>query len=502
MAPPTTSAAASGPVRPALVTTRTASMRDPPSRPARPLVKPDQGAGVAVRPGFSAKLGFRVPPPLPTPPPIAPADNGEGDHLIGNIISGPDLGPEGQVVVEQIVQALEEGVVPQVRPVTPEQAPPTPVAPPAIMAASSPAVVQPVLHPPTDLVTPANPRPVSVMSTQAGSGASGNKRPAVLQKRGAAAAAAGQVQGFAPTRRRPGVTEPTLSQMAKQKPTKTFVPAVKKPDLPPPPPPAAPKKIIHAQVSKEAVMAASSQGVPKAAPRKVGGVVTLKADSAPAGSSTLKVVQLPPAPIPPEVLIAAQIPLPAVTPEEVPLPPELPEEVPLPPVMSDERADPPIEVAEEHLPPVPTDEVVALANDGLMDRWHLAENLDSTPRQRQAPRSCFQREDLLVDFDTTIIMPPRRASATATAQSLAPVTVVSDECDLLDFDMSVVLPPDFAPMSAVAPRALAVLRDPVPMANPAKHLPPYKFKLKEFGDDEPSVLVQRVALSEREVNTL
>ncbi|KAG9035357.1 hypothetical protein FRB95_011508 [Tulasnella sp. JGI-2019a] len=557
MAPPPSHTATSRPFRPPLNPNRTASMQDPPVRPARPILRPGD-----PKPTFSGKLGFNVPTPLPIPAAIPPATATSAPQSTESSGAVKDQAEQGgkkdvdQVklatkVLEQVtavaasspvsVPALPAPQVPgtstadvqtpvnsrpasvmstvttasSTAPATAKitSAPKKPVThkttnapgmlPNARVATTTvvkvaPSTELPVPPPATsasthiDQQTPVNPRLVTavLVAAAAGSGSnSGTKRPAVLQKRGAAAAQAGQVGGFAPTRRRPGVAEPTLSQLAKQKPTKTFVPAVKKPDLPLPPPAplaAAPKKVANA-VEKKVVV--PNKDVPKAGrpARKVGGG-TSKVVSAVGRTK----VALAPPPIPKEVLIAAQVPLPPMTPDEVPLPPVEPDEVPLPPLKADEADNmgTPTQPAKKEYELVSA-EVEDEAGDRTMKSASSAQ-----------PPPTIQSGEPLLDLDMTIVM------HNTPSAGLRPQSSPTRD-NLLDFDMSVVLPNDlFAPMAAVAPIPVMVLRDqpdgqsPLPLAQtPMRHHYVAKPKGKDIkgGGD---VFVERVALSEREMNIM
>lgn len=468
---------------------RVASMMDPPSRPTRPLVKADATGGRMV---FTAKLGFKVPlPPAPATilEPVAPAEEPQeilealqiSDEPVQEVAAKgseeptEDEAPALSPIVFSPTPVLEPAETKATAPAPPPLPAPAPSvpAPPAPVAASHP------------LVTPINSRPVAAQTSSTGTN---SKRPAVLQKRGGAPPA-GQVQGFAPTRRRPGLTEPTLSQLAKQNPTKAYVPAVKKPEVVPP--------------VKKPVVSTKMEELPKKAPVAPGRKL---ASSKPGPRH--------PAPIPEEVIRAAHVPLPPVTPEEVPLPPVQPDEVPLPPVRDDEvQLAPTVDQVDSHEAQIPATSATTPDLPSTVDKVDVYQSVldeeekDSPITATEAtPRPAPRKSALLLDWDTSLVLAPLQTSA-PTNQSASPATATNrtETQDLLDFDMSVVLPPDFTPMMALAPIPLTVLRDPVTIIqDEALSTPKFsnKLKAKAFGDDELHLPAPRVALAERELNIL
>ncbi|KAG8900680.1 hypothetical protein FRB99_005817 [Tulasnella sp. 403] len=352
-------------------------------------------------------------------------------------------------------------------------------------------------------------RPNSAASNAPSSSAPTTRKPAVLQRR--AAPPPGQTQGFAPTRRRPGLTEPTLSQLAKQKPTKTFV--------------ATSKKAEAAQAPTK-----KSASAPVATAKKTAAAK----GSEPSAGSTVTARSMTPVEVPKEVEAAVQVPLPPMTPDETPLTitedverpitpttpePVIPEEVvdPDPPRMEEVHSEvsQTVETPEKHMQPDDEEDL----------------SLETTPRAAPPPRpiNSIPRFSFLPDpEDTTVIM----AGSTVTPPSfrnhprfsflpdfddpsiLFPtargMSSHAPAADLMDFDISVVLSPEqFAPMTAVPvapiftvhrdsqddPDLLATPRNPPPviMAN--------KPKAKELFTSD-SEGEGRFALSERELNIL
>ncbi|KAG8885774.1 hypothetical protein FRB97_009479 [Tulasnella sp. 331] len=534
------------PVRPPVNTHRTVGAMDPPSRPARPVLKPGD-----PKPTFSAKLGFNVPPALPSPVPVLPQTNNLPEGVSENKGVLENQGKGKLDTIELITAASEQEVPTQSAqavitvkadlgpapspplaphialadariPLVPRPASALSIATTASKAASSAASTQqrtqkaamiqnragalasmpntraalskapypetaPALPAVTGSVaqeTPATLRPIAailaVTAVDSGSG-SGTKRPAVLQKRGGAVAQAGQVGGFAPTRRRPGVAEPTLSQLAKQKPTKTFVPTIKKPDLPPPPT-VAQRKVVQA-IDKKVVTSSKVVAKAGAAQRIVGGFSKALL-SAPK-------VALPLVPIPKEVLMAAQVPLPPMTPDEIPLLAVELDEMPLPTMEIDEVD------AEVQLTPRDGD-----GPELVSERGDEADRADTEPDSSIHPQPINPAYEPLLDLDMTINM-----GHTTTAPLRSQTLFSPLRGDLMDFDVSVVLPHDlFAPLAAATPQPITVLRDQPSEHSPSAHTPiKHHSRTRVKGKDivgEEDVYVERVALGEREINIM
>ncbi|KAG9018622.1 hypothetical protein FRB90_011108 [Tulasnella sp. 427] len=234
---------------------------------------------------------------------------------------------------------------------------------------------KPVVQAPSRPVSSASvttPAPLVSSASSASTTNSTTKRPAVLNRRGAAPPP-GQTQGFAPTRRRGGVTEPTLAQMQRQKP------AVRKPEVPA----AAPAASTAPPVKK----ATESVPVVKKMPSNLNA-------------------------IPKEVAVAMQTPLPPNEPHGVPLPADgkLPVKVsttPEPPLDATPRAP----IGPRSTTPV---------SSPVVSKGSLLVDLDQTiilPNRpnvlsRKTPPAAASGD--LMDFDVSVVLPDSFAPMSTT----------------------------------------------------------------------------------------
>ncbi|KAG8956331.1 hypothetical protein FRC04_004411 [Tulasnella sp. 424] len=457
-----------GPVRPAQGPVRAVSMKDPPLRPVRsqPIPVQDQEK-LRPKPRPLIDLRRHATPPREDPPyPTTAPEVASNTPAISDVATKVPL-PEsrpGSALDTQSPLELND----------PEPPVPSPLTSSAVSSSAASVTAKPAGVSEPKIVSnggadqgPSRPESVAAVITPAplvssvsssSASASTAKRPAVLNRRGAAPPP-GQTQGFAPTRRRGGVNEPTLAQMARQKPS------VRKPEVTAAPAAPAAKKAPESAPTVKKMPSSlntrkeTAQTKKPAAPSKTG------------PSSVKPGANRPPVPkdVPKEVVVAMQVPLP---PEESSLPAD------------DDDHD-----SVKEAPPVSTTPEPPL---------------DATPQASRVPRSTTpvaspvaSKGDLLVDLDQTIIL--SRRSTPPSAQG--PSSATAD--NLMDFDVSVVLPDDFAPMPATH-ASFPVLRDHHAIAT---HTPPPAGKpltvraIKDPYDSE-GESEARVALMEKELNIL
>lgn len=452
-----------GPVRPAQGPVRAVSMKDPPLRPVRtqPIPVQDQEKlRPKPRPLIDLRRHATPPredPPYPTTAPEV-ASNAPPISDVATKVPLPESRP-GSALDTQSPLELND---------------PEPPVPSALTSSAVSSSAASVTAKPTGVSKPkivsdggadqGPPRPESVaavntpaplvssVSSQSTS-ASTAKRPAVLNRRGAAPPP-GQTQGFAPTRRRGGVTEPTLAQMARQKPSVrkpevTAAPAAKKA------PESAPT--VKKMPSSLSMRKETAQTKKPAAPSKTG------------PSSVKPGAHPPPVPkdVPKEVVVAMQVPLP-------------PEEPSLPADEDDHDS----------------------ANQAPAVSTTPGPPLDATPQAPRVPRSTTpvaspvaSKGDLLVDLDQTIIL-SRRSTPPSTH---GPSSALAD--NLMDFDVSVVLPDSFAPMPATH-ASFPVLRDHHAIATNTPPGKPLTVRALKDPYDSEGESEARVALMEKELNIL
>lgn len=457
-----------GPVRPAQGPVRAVSMKDPPLRPVRPqpLSVQDQEK---LRPKARPLIDLRrhATPPREEPPHATPASSAvSGAPRVSDVATKVPL-PESRPGSALDTESPLESNDPE--PLAPSAPVPSTVSSKATSTTSNVQIAGGTKTE-SDGVdqVPARPESAAALSTplissmsSSSSSTTATKRPAVLNRRGAAPPP-GQAQGFAPTRRRGGVTEPTLAQMARQKPAVRKPDAIIEPAAPPmkkapEPAPTVKKMPSSLTAGKEGTqtkkpVASSKPAVPPIKSKTNAQPVTKK--------------------IPKEVVVAMQ----------VPLPPEEPHEVPLP-AAEDDHDSVKGEAPKVSTTPEPS--------------------LDGTPRAPTAPKSTTpvsspipSKHELLVDLDQTIILTHRPTPP----PTHGPASVVSS--NLMDFDMSVVLPDNFAPLPATN-ASFPVLRDhqsttpSTPVASKPSAVRTAKDPYETEGDSE-----ARVALMEKELNTL
>ncbi|KAG9050710.1 hypothetical protein FS837_003048 [Tulasnella sp. UAMH 9824] len=462
-----------GPVRPTQGPVRAVSMKDPPLRPVRPQPISAQEQE-KLRPKARPLIDLRrhATPPREDPPYAMSASS-----AVSSAPRVSDVATRVPLPESRPGSALDIGSPLESNDLAPSAASalaPSTVSSKATLTTSNAEVASgtktesddanQVSSRPESAAAIKTPAPLisSISSSSSSTATTTTKRPAVLNRRGAAPPP-GQAQGFAPARRRGGVTEPTLAQMARQKP------AVRKPD---------------ATTEPAAPLMKKAPG-PTPAVKEMPSSLTARKEE----TQTKKAVASNKPAVPPlksktnAQPVAKNIPKEVVVAMQVPLPPEEPHEVPLP-AAEDNHDSVKGEAPGVSTTPEPP--------------------LDATPRAPTAPKSTTpasspipSKRELLVDLDQTIILAHRSTPPPVHG----PTSVASS--NLMDFDMSVVLPDNFAPLPATN-ASFPVLRDhpsttlnPHPPASKPSAVRTVKDPYEPEGDSE-----ARVALMEKELNTL
>ena len=367
-----------GPVRPA-APARTGSLWDAPSRPMR-------NPTVQVEGAMSVKAKFQ---PKPMSSHASKRMEVKGDT------ETPETKSDGQETATDLETVSAPPQVDELVPVPANEALDVTAPPRPSSAASN--------------VVPSTSQSQSEASDAGPSTPAINmKHPVVVTRK--AVPPPGQVQGFAPTRRRAGLAEPTLSQLAKQRPHKVFVTMPKKLEASLPPVKKATTSQLNHQPERRIPTAnlRNRDLGHKERPTKE----TEKVDTTPPPPVGLNEVTLPDA--------------------------------------GREKASIILNRQPQELSP---------ARPTIPSKRRLEAPTDETPRVPRGtrPTTAEGQPQLppLLDLDLTIVLPP-------TAQTVCGIlkeAQASQESDLMDFDMSVILPADrFAPM-ATSGGAFAVHRD-------------------------------------------